>query len=116
MLRICCDKCSRRCHSVEGVLAPPPQVEQIQDGRHFQDGGQIKKKNHKILLSLLKNNLKLNVYSLCCTGAHTNTCSQMIKMVESKMAAILRMATNSIKDNDILMINKIIVYALIDTL
>ena len=24
-LRICCDKCSRRCHSVEGVLASPPR-------------------------------------------------------------------------------------------
>ena len=32
------------------------------------------------------------------------------------MAAILRMATNSIKDNDILMIIKTMVYALIDTL
>ena len=32
------------------------------------------------------------------------------------MAAILRMATNSIKDNNILMIIKTMVYALIDTL
>ena len=47
---------------------------------------------------------------------HTNTCRQMIKIVESKMAAIFKMATNSINNNFILMIIKTMLSAVIDTL
>ena len=47
---------------------------------------------------------------------HTNTCRQMIKIVETKMATIFKMATNSIKNNFILMIIKTMLSAVIDTL
>ena len=49
-------------------------------------------------------------------GSHTNTCRQMVKMVESKMAAIFKMATNSIQNNDILLILKTMLSAVIYTL
>ena len=41
-------------------------------------------------------------------------CRHMIKMVESKMATIFKMATNSLKNNDILKINKTMISAVID--
>ena len=40
----------------------------------------------------------------------------MIKIVELKIAAIFKMATNSIKNNDILMIIKTMLSDVIDTL
>ena len=56
------------------------------------------------------------MYKIYATGTHTNTCRRMVKMMESKMTTIFKMAINSIKNNDILIIIKTMLSAVIDTL
>ena len=58
---------------------------------------------------------KIKIECMKYEGTRTNICRQMIKMVQSKMAAIFKMATNSIKNDDILMIIKTMLSSVIDT-